>query len=96
MKSQNPLSATTLVVWGLLRCTHVKMNLQILNITNWKCCVREYRINRIMPCIPRHCCLCKKFCQVKPSWNQPNPDNTCILSLPNPVVTDGIIPLVKG
>ena len=35
MKSQNLLSETNLVVWEVLRCTHVQMNLRLINITNW-------------------------------------------------------------
>ena len=96
MKSPNPLSATILGAWEVLRWTHVQMNPRLLNITNWKCCVREYRINQIMPCIPRHFCLCKKLWQVKFYWNPPNTENTWSLSLPNPVAKYGIVNLVKG
>ena len=96
MQSQNPLPATTLVVWGVLRYTHEQMTLHLLNITNWWCFVREYWINQIMPCITRYCCIFKQICQVKLSWNPPNPDNTCIPSLPNTVVIDGIMHIVQG
>ena len=71
MQYQNPLPATTLVVWEVLRFTHVQMNLHLLNITNWWCCAREDRTIQIMTCIPRHFCLCKQVWQVKLSWNPP-------------------------
>ena len=96
MQAQNPISATTIVLWGVLRCTHVQMNIRLLNITNFWCCVREYWINQIMHCIPRHFCLCKQVCKVKLSYNPPNLKNTCSLSLPNPLVIYGIMPLVQG
>ena len=83
-------------MWEVLRCTNVQMNPRLLNTTNWWWCVIEYWINQIMSCIPRNFCLCKKFRQVKLSWNPPNPDNAWRLSLPNPVVTDGITLLVQG
>ena len=42
MQAHEPLPMTTLVVWEVLRYTHVQMKLRLLNITNWGCCVREY------------------------------------------------------
>ena len=96
MQSLNPLSVTTLVMWEVLRRTYVKMKLRLISITNWWCFVREDWINQIMPCISRHCCLCKQFCQVKLSWNLPNPENTCSLIISNPIVTDDSCLLFKA
>ena len=76
MQAKNPLSATNIVLWEILRYNHVQMNLRLLNINNRWCCVREDQINQIMPCITRHCCICKQVCQVKLSWNPLNPENT--------------------
>ena len=96
MQAQNPLSTTTFVVWEVLRCTHVQMNLLLLNITNCWWCVREYWINQIMSCITRYCCLCKQACQVKLFCGPLNLENNCSPSLHNPVLIDGITPLLQG
>ena len=92
--SQHPLYITNIVVSEVLRCTCVQINLRLLNSSNWWCCVTEYLLNQIMPCITRHRCLCKQVCQFKFPWYPPNTENACILSLPYPVVTYGINYLV--